>query len=58
MVTCNLGTVASGATVTRTIVVKPSSKGTITNTATVRATSPPDPNTANNTATAQTTVLP
>ena len=58
MVTCDLGTVASGATVTKTIAVKPTSKGTITNSATVGASSPPDPNTANNTATATTTVLP
>jgi uncharacterized repeat protein (TIGR01451 family) len=57
-VTCDLGTVASGATRTVTIVVKPTVRGTVTNTATVKAASPPDPNTANNTATASTTVLP
>ncbi len=55
-VTCNLGTIASGGTVTVTITVKPNKKGQITNTATVTAASPPDPNTANNTATATTTV--
>jgi uncharacterized repeat protein (TIGR01451 family) len=58
LVTCNLGTLTSGQTVTVTIVVKPSKKGTITNTATATATSPTDPNTANNTATQNTTVLP
>jgi uncharacterized repeat protein (TIGR01451 family) len=55
-VACNLGTVASGGIVTVTIMVKPNKKGQITNTATVSASSPPDPNTANNTATATTTV--
>ena len=58
MVTCDVGTMASGATRTATITVKPTRKGTITNTASVSAASPPDPNTANNAATATTTVLP
>jgi uncharacterized repeat protein (TIGR01451 family) len=53
---CNLGTVASGGTVTVTIVVKPNKKGPLANTVTVSAASPSDPNTANNTATATTTV--
>jgi uncharacterized repeat protein (TIGR01451 family) len=57
-VTCNLGTLASGATATVTIVVKPTQKGTITNTVTVAATSPSDPNTANNTAIQGTVVKP
>jgi uncharacterized repeat protein (TIGR01451 family) len=57
-VSCNLGTLASGATATVTIVVKPTVKGSITNTVTVAAASPTDPNTANNTATQNTTVLP
>ena len=57
-VTCDLGTVAAGATRTVTIVVKPTSKGTVTNKASVSATSPLDPNTANNSATATTTVTP
>jgi uncharacterized repeat protein (TIGR01451 family) len=57
-VTCNLRSLASGATATVTIVVKPTQKGTITNTASATATQPSDPNTANNTATATTTVLP
>jgi len=55
-VACSLGTIASGGTVIVTIMVKPNKKGQITNTATVSATSPPDPNTANNSATATTTV--
>jgi uncharacterized repeat protein (TIGR01451 family) len=58
LVTCDLGTMASGSTRTVTITVKPTRKGTITNTASVSASSPPDPNTANNTATATTTVVP
>jgi len=58
IVSCDIGSVASGSAVTITIVVKPTSKGTITNTASVTAASPPDPNTANNTATATTTVQP
>jgi uncharacterized repeat protein (TIGR01451 family) len=57
-VTCNLRSLASGATATVTIVVKPTKKGTITNTASATATQPSDPNTANNTATATTTVVP
>jgi len=55
---CNIGTMASGASVTITLVVKPTSKGTITNTATVTLTSPTDPDLTNNTATAKTTVQP
>ena len=57
LVTCSLGSVAGGAKATVTIVVKPTSKGTITNTATASA-SQADPNTANNSATAVTTVTP
>jgi uncharacterized repeat protein (TIGR01451 family) len=58
LVTCNLGTLAAGATATITITVKPTSKGTITNTAEAKATSPADPNTTNNKAVATTSVLP
>ena len=58
VVTCSIGTMASGATVTVTVSVKPTSKGTITNTASVSLTFPSDPNSANNTATATTTVQP
>ncbi len=58
IVTCDLGTIANGTTVTVTIVVKPpSKKTTITNTASVSATTS-DPNTANNSASATTTVVP
>jgi len=57
VVTCNLGTLASGAGATVTIVVRPTRLGTITNTAT--ATAPQtDPNQGNNTATVATTVVP
>jgi uncharacterized repeat protein (TIGR01451 family) len=58
LVTCNLGNLAAGATATVTIVVKPTSKGTISNTAQATAVSPPDPNAANNKDTEATTVLP
>jgi uncharacterized repeat protein (TIGR01451 family) len=58
MVTCALGDMAAGTSAIVTIVVKSPTKGTITNKASVTATSPPDPNTGNNTATATTTVLP
>ena len=58
LVTCSLGNLAAGGTATVTIVVKPTSKGVISNTVDVAATSPPDPVTANNRATATTTVTP
>src|SRR5439155_7347792 len=47
-VVCDVGTMPSGVSVTITLVVKPTSKGTITNTASVTLVSPTDPNTANN----------
>jgi uncharacterized repeat protein (TIGR01451 family) len=56
-VTCNLGTIASGASVTVTIVVQPPTPGSINNTASVAA-NESDPNTANNAASAATTVNP
>ena len=55
-ITCTIGDMASGQTVTITITIKPPDQGTITNTATVSAASPEDPNTANNTTTATTRV--
>jgi uncharacterized repeat protein (TIGR01451 family) len=58
LVTCAIGSMAAGATVTVMITVKPTAKGTIANTATVSATSPPDPSTANNSDTESTTVTP
>lgn len=56
-VVCSLGSIVNGGNATVTIVVKPTSKGTITNTATVSA-QQADSNTSNNTATATTTVQP
>jgi uncharacterized repeat protein (TIGR01451 family) len=55
-VSCELGTVLSGATATVTIVVTTKKAGIVTNTASVTS-DEPDPQTANNTATANTTVL-
>jgi uncharacterized repeat protein (TIGR01451 family) len=55
-VTCALGTLTNGASATVTIVVHPTAKGTITNTASVSA-NEPDPNPANNSATATTRAL-
>ena len=57
MVVCSLGSIANGGNATVTILVKPTAKGTITNTATVSA-QQADPNTSNNSATATTTVQP
>jgi len=57
-VTCSLGSLASGATVTIVIRVKPTNPGTITNSVTVSSTAPPDPNASNNTATTTTSITP
>jgi uncharacterized repeat protein (TIGR01451 family) len=54
-VTCNLGTMASGQIATIDIVVRPTSTGLATNTASVDA-SPADPNPANNTDTENTSI--
>jgi uncharacterized repeat protein (TIGR01451 family) len=54
-VTCSLGSLASGASANVKIVIKPISAGTISNSASV-ASSVADPNGANNSATATTTV--
>jgi uncharacterized repeat protein (TIGR01451 family) len=56
LVTCSLGDLAAAKSATVTLVVEPTQKGTVTNTATVSSTSPTDPNGANNSAGAQTTV--
>ena len=48
-IACNLGDLADGATATVKIVVNPTARGLIPNTARVFAESPEDPNTANNT---------
>ncbi len=53
--TCSLGTLASGATATVTLVVRPSVAGTLVNTATVTA-HEPDPTAANNVA-VETTIV-
>jgi uncharacterized repeat protein (TIGR01451 family) len=55
-VSCSLGGLASGASATVSVVVVPTAKGTITNSVTVRAASPPDPNSTNNTANTTVTV--
>jgi uncharacterized repeat protein (TIGR01451 family) len=54
-VTCSIGTLANGASATVTIVVTPTTAGTITNTASVTC-NETDTNSGNNTATATTTV--
>jgi uncharacterized repeat protein (TIGR01451 family) len=54
-VTCDIGALGINASVTRQIVVTPTAAGTITNTASVSG-SQADPNSANNTSTATTTV--
>ena len=53
--TCNIGTLANGASATITIVVTPVLTGTLTNTANVNA-STPDPISSDNSATTNTTV--
>jgi uncharacterized repeat protein (TIGR01451 family) len=57
LLTCTLGTLNAFDSATVVIVITPSRAGTLSNTATVRA-GTPDPDTANNTATATTTVIP
>ena len=56
-VTCELGSIANGANIVVSIVVRPTTAGSLTNTATVSATGT-DPVSANNSATATTTVTP
>jgi uncharacterized repeat protein (TIGR01451 family) len=58
VVVCSVGTMASGATVTATLVIKPTKKGDFKDTATVNATSPNDPVSGNNTSSVTTTVSP
>ncbi len=57
VITCNLGTLNSGATATVTIIVSPSSTGSLTNTAIVGG-GIDDPDGTNNTTTSTTTVDP
>ena len=54
-ITCDLGTLASGASATVTIVIRPVAVGSLTNPASVSA-DQPDPDSANNDASAETTV--
>jgi uncharacterized repeat protein (TIGR01451 family) len=54
-ISCSLGDLAVGASATVTIVVRPSEAGTITNSASVSG-GQPDPDSANNTATQETTI--
>jgi len=56
-VTCGLGSLASGAAATVTIVVKRLLVGTLSDTASASATSPGDPDTSNNKSTVTTTVV-
>jgi uncharacterized repeat protein (TIGR01451 family) len=55
VVTCSLGSMTGGSSATVTIIVKPTKKGTITNTVSVTS-NPPDANQGNNTASATTKV--
>jgi uncharacterized repeat protein (TIGR01451 family) len=57
-VVCNLAELSDGETATVTILVRPTKKGSIVNTATVQASQPIDRDPANNTATATTEVTP
>ncbi|MDP8956994.1 MAG: CSLREA domain-containing protein [Actinomycetota bacterium] len=57
-VTCDLGSLTSGASTTVTIVIKPTAKGEITNAASVASASPADPDTTNNRAEKTTNVVP
>ena len=57
-VTCSLGTMASGGSATITLQVTLVAAGPLSNTATVSAAPPPDPNSANNSSTASITVQP
>ncbi len=57
-VSCALGDLGDGASATVAIVVRPTKKGTVANTASVAAVEPVDPDTSNNTASATTTVKP
>jgi len=57
-VACSIGTMASGATVTITLTIKPTKKGAFTDLAVVTLTSPNDPVSGNNTSSATTQVSP
>lgn len=57
-ISCKLGQLEAGRRATISIVVVPTEAGSVSNTATVTDSSPPDRNPANNTATTSTTVSP
>jgi len=57
-VVCSIGTLASGQSVTITLVIKPTKKGAFTNTAIATLTAPNDPVSSNNTASVTTQVSP
>ena len=57
-VRCTVGSLGSGDVATVTIVVKPGSKGTLTNNASVSSTAPPDNQPTNNSAATTTVVGP
>jgi uncharacterized repeat protein (TIGR01451 family) len=57
-VTCTIGSMASGATVTVTVIIKPTTKGNFTDIASVASTSPSDPVSGNNTSSVTTRVTP
>jgi uncharacterized repeat protein (TIGR01451 family) len=56
VVTCNIGLLASGATATVTLIIKPTTKGDFTDTARVSGTGPNDPVSGNNTSSVKTLV--
>jgi uncharacterized repeat protein (TIGR01451 family) len=56
LLTCALGDVISGDTVTVTLIVRPIRVGTVTNSATASAFQPADPDSSNNTGSASTSV--
>jgi hypothetical protein len=57
-VVCSVGTMANNAKVVVTLVVKPTTKGAYTDTASAAATSPSDPDHGNDSSTVTTTVSP
>jgi acyl-homoserine-lactone acylase len=57
-VNCDLGDVIGGDSITVSITVRPTRKGTISNAVSVTAAEPPDPNTANNSSVETTSVKP
>ena len=55
---CTIGNMSSAATVTVSLTLKPTTKGTFTNTVSIAATSPNDPVSGNNTSSVSTRVTP